>query len=280
MIELFLTILFSLLAAINFAVLVLFSLRERKYRRFCPPLSVIIPAHNEEKYIAATISSVQASVYGNKKEIIVVDDGSTDNTGKIVGAISKKSRNVRLFSVKHSGKSAALNYGLRKARFDIVAFVDADSAVAKDSLLQLVAPLAGKDVSISSGVIRARHTGNPLSWLQDIDYISSSGWRYACDKIGATYVSPGFAAFKKHDLVKIGGFSSDTLTEDIDTTLIMRRSGYGAAMTRASMLTSVPSTLRSFVKQRIRWGRGSIQTAKKHSGMLFGRPRRIGFYSF
>ena len=156
--------------------------------------------------------------------------------------------------------------------------MDADSTLEKKSLMKLVEPLAGRDVSISSGVIRARHTGI-LSWFQDIDYISSSGWRYACDKIGATYISPGFAAFKKKDLLKVGGFSGDTLTEDLDTTLIMREGGYGAAMTRAYMFTSVPSTLRSLVRQRVRWGRGSIQNAKKHSGLIFSR-NRIGFYSF
>ncbi|KHO47670.1 MAG: group-specific protein [archaeon GW2011_AR5] len=278
MMDIFLTVLFSLLAAVNAILLCLFLLPDRVYGKFCPPLSVIIPAHNEEKYISKTIESVLKSDYRNTMEIIVVNDGSTDKTAEIVGALSRTQKKIRLFSLKHSGKSAALNFGIKKARYETVAFVDADSTLEKKSLMKLVEPLAGRDVSISSGVIRARHTGI-LSWFQDIDYISSSGWRYACDKIGATYISPGFAAFKKKDLLKVGGFSGDTLTEDLDTTLIMREGGYGAAMTRAYMFTSVPSTLRSLVRQRVRWGRGSIQNAKKHSGLIFSR-NRIGFYSF
>ena len=278
MMDIFLTVLFSLLAAVNAILLCLFLLPDRVYGKFCPPLSVIIPAHNEEKYISKTIESVLKSDYRNTMEIIVVNDGSTDKTAEIVGALSRTQKKIRLFSLKHSGKSAALNFGIKKARYETVAFVDADSTLEKKSLMKLVQPLAGRDVSISSGVIRARHTGI-LSWFQDIDYISSSGWRYACDKIGATYISPGFAAFKKKDLLKVGGFSGDTLTEDLDTTLIMREGGYGAAMTRAYMFTSVPSTLRSLVRQRVRWGRGSIQNAKKHSGLIFSR-NRIGFYSF
>ena len=278
MMDIFLTVLFSLLAAVNAILLCLFLLPDRVYGKFCPPLSVIIPAHNEEKYISKTIESVLKSDYRNTMEIIVVNDGSTDKTAEIVGALSRTQKKIRLFSLKHSGKSAALNFGIKKARYETVAFVDADSTLEKKSLMKLVEPLADRDVSISSGVIRARHTGI-LSWFQDIDYISSSGWRYACDKIGATYISPGFAAFKKKDLLKVGGFSGDTLTEDLDTTLIMREGGYGAAMTRAYMFTSVPSTLRSLVRQRVRWGRGSIQNAKKHSGLIFSR-NRIGFYSF
>ena len=278
MMDIFLTVLFSLLAAVNAILLCLFLLPDKTYRKFCPPLSVIIPAHNEEKYISKTIESILKSDYRNRMEIIVVNDGSTDRTAEIVGALSRTQKKIRLFSLKHSGKSAALNFGIKKARYETVAFVDADSTLEKKGLMKLVEPLADRDVSISSGVIRARHTG-VLSWFQDIDYISSSGWRYACDKIGATYISPGFAAFRKKDLLKVGGFSGDTLTEDLDTTLIMRESGYGAAMTRAYMFTSVPSTLRSLVRQRVRWGRGSIQTAKKHPGLIFSR-NRIGFYSF
>lgn len=277
-IDIFLTFLFSLLALVNAIVLLLFFLPDRKYKKFSPPLSIVIPAHNEEKFIVSTIESVLSVKYSGKKEIIVVDDGSTDGTAQLVAFIAKQKKNVKFFSIPHSGKSAALNYGIRKSRFDIVAFVDADSTLAKDSLSLLVSPLSDQRVSISSGVIRAKHTRNPLSWLQDIDYISSSGWRYACDKINATYISPGFAAFRKSDLLNVGGFSKDTLTEDLDTTLTMRKKGYGAAMTMALMFTSVPSTLRSFVRQRIRWGRGSIQSAKKHSDVLFRGP--IGFYSF
>ncbi|MFA4820119.1 MAG: glycosyltransferase family 2 protein, partial [Candidatus Aenigmatarchaeota archaeon] len=248
---------------------------------FCPPVSVIIPAHNEEKYIASTIRSVQSSEYKNKKEIIVVDDGSRDNTAKIVRDIAKKSRNVRVFSIKHSGKSEAINYGIRKAKFDIIAYVDADSALEKESLLRLVEPLAAENTAISSGIIRARPTNNPLSWFQDLDYIVSSSWRYVCSKLNAIYIAPGFAAFKKKFILKVGGFSKDTLTEDLDTTLVLRKAGYDAAMTKAVIFTSVPSTLVGLVRQRIRWGRGSIQSAKKHSDVIFSRKRGLfGIYTF
>ena len=278
MIDLLLTTLFSILAAVNAAVLFLFFLPNKRYRKFSPSLSVIVPAHNEEKFLASTIQSIQSSHYAGKKEIIIVDDGSGDGTGKLAASLAKRFSGVKAFTIRHSGKSAALNFAIRKASYDIVAFVDADSTLAPDALEKLVRPLADKNISISSGIIRARHTKNPLSWMQDIDYISSSGWRYSCDKINATYISPGFAAFRKKDMLRAGGFGGDTLTEDLDTTLTMRRRGYGAAMTQALMFTSVPSTLRSFVRQRVRWGRGSVQSAKKHSGVLGRGP--IGTFSF
>ena len=275
-------VLFSSLVFVNVVMIIVFLFPDKKTKSgFCPPVSVIIPAHNEEKYIASTIRSVQSSEYKNKKEIIVVDDGSRDNTAKIVRDIAKKSRNVRVFSIKHSGKSEAINYGIRKAKFDIIAYVDADSALEKESLLRLVEPLAAENTAISSGIIRARPTNNPLSWFQDLDYIVSSSWRYVCSKLNAIYIAPGFAAFKKKFILKVGGFSKDTLTEDLDTTLVLRKAGYDAAMTKAVIFTSVPSTLVGLVRQRIRWGRGSIQSAKKHSDVIFSRKRGLfGIYTF
>ena len=282
MIDTFLMVLFSSLVFVNAIMIIVFLFPDRKTKTgFCPPVSVIIPAHNEEKYIASTIKSVQDSDYKNKKEIIVVDDGSIDNTAKIVRDIAKKNKNVRMFSIKHSGKSEAINYGIRKARFDIIAYVDADSTLGDKSLMKLVEPLAAENTAISSGIIRARTTNNPLSWFQDLDYIVSSSWRYVCGKLNAIYIAPGFAAFKKKFILKVGGFSKDTLTEDLDTTLVLRKAGYDAAMTSAVIFTSVPSTLRSLIRQRIRWGRGSIQSAKKHSDVIFSKKRGLfGLYTF
>lgn len=282
MIDVLLAVLFSLLAVVNAAALAIFFYPERKsHSRFCPPLSVIIPAHNEEKFIAGTINSALDARYKNRREVIVVDDGSTDRTSDVVKSVARKNRNVRLFRIPHSGKSAAINHGIRMARFGTIAYVDADSSLEKNSLIELVRPLAERNTVISTGIIRARQTKNPLTWFQDIDYISSSSWRYVCSKVRATYVAPGFAAFKKRAVVKIGGFSSDTLTEDIDTAIILRRAGHGAAMTKAVIFTSVPSTLKSLVRQRMRWGRGTIQVAKKHSDIIFSpKTSTVGMYSF
>ena len=277
MIELLMTALFAVLAAVNALVLVFFVLPDRKYKKHCPPLSVIIPAHNEAPRIKSTVESVLNSDYKNKIDVMIVDDGSTDGTA----SVARKIRGVRVFSRKHAGKSAAINFGVSRARYETIVYLDADSSLRGDSLSLLVRPLADKKIGLSSGVILAKQTKNPLSWVQGLDYIVYSGWRYACSRVNAICVAPGFAAFRKKDITKAGGFSSDTLTEDIDTTLIMRKAGHGVAMTSAVMLTSVPSTLSSFFRQRVRWGRGTIQTAKKHRDILLNtKMKSVGFYGF
>lgn len=281
MLEIFLTALFSLLAAINIIALAIFVFprKERVPGRFIPPVSIILPARNEAKHIEAAVRSIEESGYPGRKEVIIVDDGSTDSTAAVVRRLARTNRSVRLFTVRHSGKSAAINFGISRAKFGILVYMDADSSFGKGSLEKLVAPLADRNCAISSGIIRARHTRNPLTWLQDIDYIASSSWRYVCSKVNATYIAPGFAAFRKRDVLKIGGFSQDTLTEDIDTALELRKAGYGAAMTGAVMFTSVPARLSQLVRQRVRWGRGSVQVAKKHRSLLFARSS-LGIYGF
>lgn len=276
----FLIALFAALFAVQGAAFLIYiSARRKAEKSFFPPLSVLIPAHNEEKDIAATLKSILSNGYAGKKEIIVIDDGSTDNTADAVRRIAGKHKGVRLLSIQHSGKASALNCGLKAAKFDCVAILDADSALEKGSLRELVAPL--DRCSAASGIIRAKCTKNPLTWLQDIDYIISSGWRATCSKINANYSMPGFAAFRKDALLSAGGFSRDTLTEDLDIGLALRKAGHKTTMTAATMRTTVPATPLRLLKQRFRWGRGSIQTAKKHSDMLFSRRFAfVGTYAF
>ena len=237
-----------------------------------PKISVILPAHNEEKSISNTINSLLKASYPSKKEIIVVDDGSTDSTAKIVKEFSKNNRDVRLIQVKHGGKSNAINFAAKLASNDVIVVLDADSMVDTDSLKEIVKPLADEKVGASTGFVRARHSKNPLTWFQDLEYITSSGWRYVTNKIDMPSVLPGIVAYKKDVLIKVGGFSRDVLTEDFDITLKLKKAGYKTRMAPSAVVyTDVPKTLSGIVKQRIRWGRGTIQTLRKHSDLLFSK---------
>ncbi len=248
----------------------------RKYRTdYTPPVSIIVPAHNEERYIEGTIKSLLGEAYP-KKEIIIIDDGSTDKTADIA-----KRFPVRLLHTNHEGKSAALNKGLRHAKYDVILMLDADSALEKNSLREIVRPLKDKKVGGATGVIRARVTKNPLTWFQDYEYIMSSGWRYTCTKMKGNSILPGFAAFKKSVIKKIGGFSRDTLTEDFDIVVSLRKIGYETVtVSTAQMRTNVPLTIKAFIKQRLRWGRGTLQVMRKHSRFIFSRKSGpLGYFA-
>jgi len=256
----------------SWILIYLIPMRKSKKMNFFPNLSIILPAHNEEEVIEDTLKSILNANYPNKREIIVVNDGSTDDTGKVVKKMNKKYSQIKLFNLKHQGKAASLSFGMKHAKYDTLIFLDADSSLGKDSLKELVQPLANKKIAAVSGVIRAKTTKNPLTWFQDFEYLMTSGWRYVTNKINSVSVVPGFMAIKKQALEDIGGFSTDTLTEDFDVALNLKKTGYNIAMSpRAVIHTQVPNSFKKLFSQRFRWGRGTLQVVKKHSDMLFSK---------
>ncbi|MBS3052114.1 MAG: glycosyltransferase family 2 protein [Candidatus Aenigmarchaeota archaeon] len=263
-------------------IFILLTKKEKNISKFFfPDLSVILPAHNEEDAIKETVKSILDSEYPSNIEIVVINDGSSDNTAKIVKNLQKENNIIKLYTTNHIGKSRALNFGVTKASFNYFLFLDADSSIEKDTLKEIVKPLSEGDIGASSGIVRAKIKLNPLTWFQDFEYILSSGWRYLCFLIGSVSVLPGFLVIKKDVFKKIGGFSQDTLTEDFDITLSLKKAGYNAAVTtKAVMYTSTPASIKTLFKQRIRWGRGNFQVIKKHSDMLFSKKfGPIGYFT-
>jgi cellulose synthase/poly-beta-1,6-N-acetylglucosamine synthase-like glycosyltransferase len=249
--------------------------------KFSPKITILIPAHNEEEIIDKTIQALLDDNYPNQKEIIILNDGSTDKTSKIVSRYSKKNPLVKLINLKHKGKSGAINTGIKRAKNDFIIILDADSLVQKNSISEIIKPLKDKKVGASAGYIRAIKNKNPLTWFQDFEYIISSGWRYLCTKINGNTIVPGFSAFRKKVLMEMGGFSSETLSEDFDIVVNMKKFGYETRTTKAAvMFTDVPKNFKSLIKQRIRWSRGTIQVLKKNFKFLFSRKSEVmGVYS-
>jgi cellulose synthase/poly-beta-1,6-N-acetylglucosamine synthase-like glycosyltransferase len=262
--------------------------RRRRASRAAPSLSVVMPAHDEESCIESTVKSVLASEYEGEFDVIVVDDGSTDGTARIVSALQKKDKRVHMLRTDHLGKAMAVNRGVEKSRKQVVVMLDADSRIERDTLTKLVAPFGEPKVGASSGIIRVEMNYNPLVWYQELEYVYSSMWRYIFDKLGCTYVLPGFAAFRREALRSVGGFDTDTLSEDCDVGLKLRKKGWQLAMSGALMYTNVPQSPWGVAKQRMRWGRGTIQVLRKHRDMimnpkfgligLYGLPNNIYFF--
>jgi cellulose synthase/poly-beta-1,6-N-acetylglucosamine synthase-like glycosyltransferase len=166
--------------------------------------------------------------------------------------------------------------------------LDADSVIDKKGLVEMAKQFSDGRMDAVSGIVRAEYNINPLTWFQDFEYIQSSAWRFICNKVNATYIFPGFAAFRKDAFLKAGGFSSDTYSEDFEIGLRLRKAGCKVGMSKAVMYTRVPETIRGLIKQRTRWGRGTVQVMRKHRDMilnwrygvvgLYGIPTQIYWY--
>lgn len=278
--NLFLTILIILsIIYASWIFLVFLPKRKETKTKFKPPISIIIPAHNEEDNIEDVLESLVASDY-DKKEIIVVDDGSTDRTYDIVKKFSKK-YSVKLIKGKHQGKAKAVNLAIKKAKNDYLVIVDADTTVNKDTLKNLVQPFQEDKVAAIASNTRINLTRNIITWFQSLEYSMSTAWNYICSNIGGLSVMSPVCAFRKDVIEEIGGFRGDTAAEDYDICMIIKKAGYKIRMASSAIAyNKAPQTLSGWLKQRMRWEIGTYQVIKKHFDMTFNTKHKgIGFYS-
>jgi cellulose synthase/poly-beta-1,6-N-acetylglucosamine synthase-like glycosyltransferase/peptidoglycan/xylan/chitin deacetylase (PgdA/CDA1 family) len=243
---------------------------------FCPPVSVIVPAYNEEVGIAASVRSLVGNDYPTL-EVIVVDDGSTDGTAAVVEAIDHP--RVRLIVQANGGKPAALNTGIAAARHDVIVMVDGDTVFEPDSIRNLVAPLVDPTVGAVAGNAKVGNRRGILGRWQHIEYTMGFNLdRRMYEALGCMPIVPGaIGAFRREAVAQVGGVSHDTLAEDTDLTMSIHRAGWKVAYAaRARAWTEVPASLRQLWRQRYRWAYGTMQAVWKHRGAVReGHP--LGF---
>jgi cellulose synthase/poly-beta-1,6-N-acetylglucosamine synthase-like glycosyltransferase/peptidoglycan/xylan/chitin deacetylase (PgdA/CDA1 family) len=238
---------------------------------FHPPVSVVIAAYNEEKVIARTVESILCNGYDDL-ELVVVDDGSKDATLEVLRRSFGDRPNVRILSQTNGGKSSALNNAIAHARHDILIALDADTIFRAGTIGKLVRHFADSSVGAVSGNARV---GNRRSWItrfQSIEYIYGFNLdRRALDLLNAITVVPGaVGAWRKELILKLGGFGDDTLAEDTDLTLKIRRAGHLIRYEEEGVaFTEAPEDTRGLAKQRFRWAFGTLQAAWKHRDALF-----------
>ena len=244
-----------------------------------PSVAVVIPAYNEEKVIRKCIESVRASDYKNI-EIIVVDDGSSDNTLNEVFSFSHK-QDVRVISQPNQGKWSALNRAMLNVSSDIVVCIDADTQIEKSAIRHLVKHFNDAKIGAVAGKIMAGNKVNLLTRLQAFEYATSQNVeRKAFDLINGILVVPGaLGAWRVSALRKAGLFSDETMTEDTDLTIKVNRAGYRIVYEPdARGYTEVPERVGQLLKQRLRWSFGMFQSAWKHKKALF-EGRAVGLVS-
>ncbi|MFC4356530.1 glycosyltransferase [Halobium salinum] len=235
-----------------------------------PSVSVLVPAYDEAGYIGETVRSVLETEYDPERlEVIVVDDGSTDDTAAEAAAVD--SDLVRVVSKSNGGKHSALNYGLLFASNEVVVTVDADTTLESDSLRRLVAPFVDEpDLGGVAGTIRVANRSGLLGRCQALEYVVGINLkRRLFDRLGAVTIVPGcFGAFRREALETVSGYEPDTLTEDFDVTMKVLRAGYRVRASDAVATTEAPDDWRSLYRQRLRWYRGNLLTLVKHGDVL------------
>ncbi|OIJ66791.1 bifunctional polysaccharide deacetylase/glycosyltransferase family 2 protein [Streptomyces mangrovisoli] len=260
--------------------------RQRNRRRFTwgpavtEPVSVIVPAYNEKECIANTLKSLAQSTH--PIEIIVVDDGSTDDTAEIAESLGYP--NVRVIRQDNAGKPAALNNGVRNARYPIVVMMDGDTVFEPDTVHRLVQPFADPGVGAVAGNAKVGNRDTIIGAWQHIEYVMGFNLdRRMYDLLRCMPTIPGaIGAFRRDAVLEVGGMSHDTLAEDTDITIAMHRAGWRVVYEEhAKAWTEAPGSLAQLWSQRYRWSYGTMQALWKHRKSLTdkgpsGRFGRVG----
>ncbi|WP_328633016.1 bifunctional polysaccharide deacetylase/glycosyltransferase family 2 protein [Streptomyces sp. NBC_00356] len=244
------------------------------------PVSVIVPAYNEKECIANTVNSLMSGTH--PIEVIVVDDGSSDGTAEIVESLGHP--NVRVVRQENAGKSAALNNGVRHARYDIVVMMDGDTVFEPDTVAKLVQPFADPEVGAVSGNAKVGNRKTLIGAWQHIEYVMGFNLdRRMYDTLRCMPTIPGaIGAFRRDAVLAAGGMSEDTLAEDTDITIAMHRAGWRVVYEEhARAWTEAPGSFKQLWSQRYRWSYGTMQALWKHRKSLTdtgpsGRFGRVG----
>ena len=240
-------------------------------------VSILIPAYNEAESIGKTIESALALDYPKEKlEIIVIDDGSKDDTFKLAKKYkSNKWPKVRIFSKSNGGKGSALNLGISKAENEIIVSMDADTFVQKNALKKMIACFySDKIMSVtpSMGVYKPESI---LQRIQQIEYYMGNFLRKSFAIVDSIHVTPGaFSAYRKEFFQKHGGYDVGNITEDLEIALRIQKLGYRIENApEAVVYTIVPKTFKALIIQRRRWYTGLTKNLY-HYKELFGIKKR------
>ena len=253
-----------------------------------PSCSILIPAHNEAMVIGDTIESMLKIIYPEDKlQIIVINDGSTDSTKKIIESYAEKDRRVQLFDIPKGeggkGKSRTLNIGMNAAKGEIIAVYDADNTPDKDSLRYLVAQLI-QHKELGAVLGKFRTVNKDKNWLTrfiNIETLSFQSMlqagRWQMHNI-ATLPGTNFVMWNWL-IKKLNGWDEEALTEDSELSIRIYQAGYKIKfIPYAITYEQEPESWRVWIKQRMRWVRGNNYVISKFAKQLTKfKNKRLAF---
>jgi cellulose synthase/poly-beta-1,6-N-acetylglucosamine synthase-like glycosyltransferase len=236
-----------------------------------PEVTIIVPCWNEENTVSGTVYSLLNLDYPkNKLKIMIVDDGSTDNTWQIIQKF-KNNPQIEIYTKENGGKYTALNFGLEKLDTELFGCLDADSYVSKDALKTIVTYFEDKETMAVAPSIKLWKPKGVLQMLQRVEYGFGIFTRKMFHYMHAIYITPGpFSIFRKEVFEKIGGYEHAHNTEDINIALRMQKNHLKIAHAHNAVVYTIPPTgIKALLKQRIRWTYGFINNAIDFRDMFF-----------
>ncbi len=241
-----------------------------------PIVSILVPAYNEEKTIEGTMASVRDIDYPREKlDVIIIDDGSSDKTKKIIETFIAKEGldHFRLLSHKNMGKAASMNKALKLAKGEFFACLDADSFVDANSLRKMLSFYYKENdpqLVVITPAMKVHKPRNVLQKIQWIEYLVMILVGRISSHLDSLYVAPGpFSLYRTEVIRDVGGFDTKTLAEDQEIAYRLQEKHYRLKQCFDAYVHTVsPDKLVPFYKQRRRWYLGSMGCAYKYKHLI------------
>ncbi len=272
---------FTLFIVIRYLALMFFSViqtiqtsaDENLSNTYSELVTLVVPCYNEEEVIVPSLRSITEQTYPNI-EIIVIDDGSKDDTYKLAKSFEFDNgyKSLRVISKANAGKSKALNYGIAQAQGTLICTVDADSRLDKFAVELLVQRFRDPDIAAVAGTVSVVNTDTFITKLQALEYIEGLNMvKNGQAFLKLVNIIPGpLGMFRKSAMKKVGYYSHDTYAEDCDITLSLIAEGYKIDFEPDAIAhTEAPENLLDLLKQRYRWTRGILQAIRKNKRFLW-----------
>lgn len=235
-----------------------------------PSVTIMVPVFNEQNTVDKTIQSLLNLNYPKEKlKIMIVDDGSKDNTWEIVKKYDGHPQ-ILLHQKENGGKYTALNYGIENCSTEMIGCLDADSEVDSDALLHIIPYFEDKNVGAVTPSLKIQNPDNVLGLIQSAEYNMGVFTRKILGFLDAQYVTPGpFSIFRKAVFAKVGNYKHAHNTEDLEMALRLQESHFKIVNAHKAIVYTVgPRTLYRLYKQRVRWTGGFIQNAIDYRRMI------------
>lgn len=259
-----------LFAAIYFEVFLLVTflskparaMRRRATSERTPSVAIIVPCYNEGTTIEGTVRSLLDLSYpADKLSVVLVDDGSTDDTARVMAQFSSHPQ-VTVLTQKNGGKHTALNLGIETVKdAELVGCLDADSFVEPNALREIISCFDDEKVGAATSAIAIHQPRTVLEHMQSAEFVLGIALRHILASINGLYVTPGPLSIYRRDLlVQLGGFRHGHNTEDMEMALRIQRAGFAIDNAPlARVLTKAPNSIPALVKQRTRWTTGFLR---------------------
>lgn len=239
-----------------------------------PKVAIIVPCWNEETTIQGTVQSLlQLDYPKDKLEIFLVNDGSTDNTPRVMDAYLN-TPGIRVIHKENGGKHSAVNLGIQSTDAEYIGCLDADSFVHPGALKEIIPHFEDARVAAVTASMSVHNPRNPLERMQSAEYMIGIALRHILSAVNGLYVTPGpFSFYRKSTLEKIGSFRHGHQTEDMEMAMRIQKHGYRIENApRAKVFTKAPKTVWGLIKQRTRWTSGFMRNAYDYRDLI-GNPK-------